>query len=130
MAAIAYYPSQQHASVFNDKQHSTEKLEHEAKVPDGFPGKLQSPLAWTRDEIENKRNAWIVELGVKDIEALEQALSGFEGKHWSLLALISAVGILKFSRSSVGRLISSVRRDIHPPHRTRTSVEKHLKRGL
>ena len=83
MATVEYYPAQQHCSLFRDKQSSTKKLEYEAKVPDGFPGKLQSPLAWTRDEIENKRNAWIVELGVEDIEALDKALDGFEGKHYS-----------------------------------------------
>jgi hypothetical protein len=82
MATVAYYPSQQHASLFRDTQQSTTQLE--AGVPAGFPEKLRSPLAWTRDGIEKKRNEWMVELGNDDIKAVEQALAGFEGKNGQL----------------------------------------------
>jgi hypothetical protein len=59
---------------------ATRQEEFATRVPDGFPEHLSSPLAWTRAEVENKRSNWIVELGKDDIDALEAALTSFEGK--------------------------------------------------
>ncbi|ORY67028.1 uncharacterized protein BCR38DRAFT_300793, partial [Pseudomassariella vexata] len=54
-------------------------------VPIGFPNVLQTPLAWSRDEIEKNIKECILKLSPADIKALEKAALGFEdqGAHFS-----------------------------------------------
>ncbi len=87
MATTAsYVPSEQHASHFWATHHSLASQEPftESKVPDGFPEKLNSPLAWTRAEIERKRSEWVVQLSKEEIEAIEAAIASFEAQSLDL----------------------------------------------
>jgi len=80
MATTAsYHPSEQLASKFWETQFSKNTLE--TQVPEGFPEKLNSPLVWTREEIEKKRLEWILKLEHHDVKALEAALAAFEGTY-------------------------------------------------
>jgi hypothetical protein len=73
MAAVSPYPSEQ--SHF---------WEVSSQVSTGLPDQLQSPLAWTRDEVEDKRSHWIVKLEQPEVAAVERALAAFEAKSLDL----------------------------------------------
>ena len=79
MAALSYHPSESHALHFWEKEKGNEAID--VGVPDGFPEHLDSPLAWTKGEVEAKRSDWVLELEPDDVKTLEAALASFESKN-------------------------------------------------
>lgn len=71
------FPSEVETQRFWGKQ-STIKSATVA-LPTGFPAKISSTLAWTKEDIEAKRNEWQVNLTGDDIVAIDAALADFEG---------------------------------------------------
>ena len=74
---VSYYPSEVEIQRFWDEERSREKATID--LPNGFPKELQSPLAWTRPEIEKKQSEWKLEMAIEDVEAINAALEAFEG---------------------------------------------------
>lgn len=75
---VPYYPSAEAESKFWQAQGDVE--EGTARVPDGFPTHLDSPLAWTRKSVESQEDKWIFNLTPEHVTAIEGALNHFEGK--------------------------------------------------
>jgi hypothetical protein len=76
-ATTAYCPPERQALAFWEAQRSRKPAKQ--RVPEGFPDKLDSPLAWTRSEILEKLPSLLVNLDEQDVEAIEAALAKFEG---------------------------------------------------
>lgn len=77
MATTAtYHPSAESASQFWEAQRS--KVSITLKVPDGFPVKLESPLAWTASEINSKQSEWVLQFETHEVDAIDSALTLFE----------------------------------------------------
>ena len=89
MAALDYHPSEQYLyqSLHSRTRHEPQT---QPKVPEGFPQHLDSPLAWTRAEVESKRSEWMLELGQEEIAAIDRALVVFEGKHLRTKCIVSS----------------------------------------
>ena len=97
--SLSYYPSEHLASQFWRAQAQPDHREATPQVPEGFPAQLNSPLAWTRSEIERRRSEWFIELGANDVDSLTNALKQFEGKatapapHAHLIETVSALSL-------------------------------------
>lgn len=78
----SYYPSDTATQRFWDGQ--VKKSQATIGVPEGFPQKLQSRLAWTGDEIHNRELEWRMELSVEDIAATEAAANAFDDEFGDL----------------------------------------------
>lgn len=104
MAAISYVPSDQHAFLFWEKHHNQEYAE--SKVPEGFPEKLVSPLAWTRADIEKKQSEWILKLGKDDIEKIDAALASFEAQSLDLSQISPSTFILPESLATLFKQVT------------------------
>lgn len=100
MAAVStsYYPSA--ADVQRFWQSESAREESHVKVPDGFPLKLHSTLAWTQDEIKAKQDDWSLELTSEDLTAIEAALRAYEGES-CILQPVNCVDQLIVLQSSV-----------------------------
>jgi hypothetical protein len=75
---LSYYPSELETQQFWDRELNRDKAG--VDIPYGFPKKLDSPLAWTGAEIENKQSQWKLDLTDEEIVAIDAALAGFEGQ--------------------------------------------------
>jgi hypothetical protein len=106
MAAVSYVPSDQHASLFWEKHHK-QGAYIESKVPDGFPEKLVSPLAWTRADIEKKQSDCVLELGKDDIEQIEAALASFEAQSLDLSQISPSTFTLSESLVTLFKQVSN-----------------------
>jgi len=100
----SYYPSQSEIEQFWNEEASREKANVE--IPHGYPQELHSPLAWTRADAEKKRSEWIIELEVKDIDAINAALSTFETKNDDLSSISASTFELPTSLSERLRRVS------------------------
>ena len=125
-ATLSYYPSKQSASRFWDAQHNKEQVA--TRVPNGFPEKLHSPLAWTRAQIIEQRSEWVVELGQDDIEAIEAALTSFEGKASGTIPTSSLT--TTDTPSSITRFIRNFERDVCPSQDACSAPQTGLEPGL
>lgn len=77
VTCVSYYPSEVETQRFWNEERTRNKAS--VDVPSGFPKKLNSSLAWTREEIEMKQSDWKLDLTSEEIEAINAALVAFEG---------------------------------------------------
>tara|TARA_R110002003_G_scaffold96_23_gene7605 strand:- start:176 stop:502 length:327 start_codon:yes stop_codon:yes gene_type:complete len=103
---VSYYPSDLDTQRFWNNDH-TEK-EYAVEIPADFPKKIESPLAWTRDEVESKRCEWKLDLTSKEVAAIDAALLGFEGQLYQLFTYI----ILNDCNSQIRGLVRNLCIDI------------------
>lgn len=75
--AVAYHLSDQDVSHYWDILRG--QTPPGAAIPNGFPERITSSLAWNRQEMELKPSEWIVELSTDEVESLNEALRGLEG---------------------------------------------------
>lgn len=72
----SYYPSNTAAQRFWDEH--VKKAKAGLGVPDGFPTRLESTLAWTSDDIRNRELEWRMKLSAEDIAAIDAATRAFD----------------------------------------------------
>ena len=75
--SVVYTPSEEHAAQFWEKYSSTPVSQ--PRVPAGFPSQLNSPLAWTRSDIQAQGPELVTQLSKGDVSAIERAIASFEG---------------------------------------------------
>lgn len=74
---IQYHPD--HAKYKTRSQHRQKFEKLPTAVPQGFPQRLSSPLAWNGKDFE-KSSDWIVELEDFQLDEIEKALQHFKCK--------------------------------------------------
>ncbi|KAH6662143.1 hypothetical protein B0J14DRAFT_496316 [Halenospora varia] len=47
-------------------------------LPDGFPNSLDSPLAWTKSQMQAQENDWLIHLSFEELKSIDDALRGFQ----------------------------------------------------
>jgi len=48
-------------------------------LPHGFPKKLDSPLAWTKSQMQAQEKDWILHLEPEEVKSIEVTLRAFQG---------------------------------------------------
>jgi hypothetical protein len=76
-ATFPYIPTQQTTDAFWAQQTRLQEMSS-PRVPLGFPERLQSPLAWTAKQAEERRAEWVLNLTADDIKSVEAASGEFE----------------------------------------------------
>ncbi|KAF2746993.1 Clavaminate synthase-like protein [Sporormia fimetaria CBS 119925] len=107
MAAVcaSYHPSPLDAARFWEKQRSRHVVD--GQVPSGYPKNLTSPLVWTREEAEEKNTDWFFILTGDDIDAVNSALSRFEGAGHEMSSISTETFALPHGLSSRLREVSN-----------------------
>jgi hypothetical protein len=87
MASVArfgsYNPSDEDAQRYWEAEAS--RVEPDGNIPAGFPKRLNSTLAWTREDIEGKQSSWKLEFTKDELVAIGEAVSSFESESARLL---------------------------------------------
>ncbi|KAF5723289.1 Clavaminate synthase [Fusarium mundagurra] len=78
----SYYPSEIDTQRFWVERDS--RAQETIGVPEGFPHKLDSTLAWTRDDIHSRGREWRTELSVEDVAVIEAAANAFQDEFGDL----------------------------------------------
>lgn len=73
----SYNPSDIDTQRFWDWQSTREKPSLD--VPNGFPRRLDSSLAWIGENILDKESEWKIDLSAEDIAAVDAAVTAFDG---------------------------------------------------
>jgi hypothetical protein len=77
--AIPYIPSEADTARFWHEEYNKGRPRN-VDVPEGYPEKLISPLAWKAQDIERNTPEWYLNLSDEDLTAIDSALARFEGK--------------------------------------------------
>lgn len=48
-------------------------------LPDGFPNSLDSPLAWTKSQMQAQEKDWLIHLSFEELKSIDDALREFQG---------------------------------------------------
>lgn len=73
---IAYTPNLEIYQQRLKRRQETEELD--TTLPDGFPHKLHSHMAWTSTTVSDQYG-WVYELSEPDLDEIQQALDIFKG---------------------------------------------------
>lgn len=78
---LSYYPSEDQLAARIKSFETTPFVAEQGNLGDHakLPRSLESPLAWSREDIENDMHKCILKLSQADVTALEQAARDFEG---------------------------------------------------
>jgi hypothetical protein len=74
----SYNPSDEDAKRYWDAEAS--RVTPDVDIPEGFPKRLESTLAWRGEEIADDQSSWKLELTKDEIAEIDAALSSFEGE--------------------------------------------------
>lgn len=80
---IAYTPNWDTYQERIKRRQETEKIN--GTLPDGFPQRLESSLAWTGATVTDQYD-WSYELNQSELEEIQEALDYFKSKSSSLVA--------------------------------------------
>ncbi|KAL3489020.1 hypothetical protein BJX62DRAFT_239489 [Aspergillus germanicus] len=79
-----YTPSDLDAKRFWDIELTRQKT---VQIPDGFPERLDSSMAWIGSGIQSRQAEWELDLTEEELAAIDAALASFEAKHDDLSAI-------------------------------------------